>query len=552
MGDIVLADLKVAGPAQLSDPLQGPAPQLARALLEARPGWYPAYWTPLEKDIQSVPQKRNRIDLKDKDAFDADLTVLLGHVEARIKMGLDEAWLSGQGYGWRPPPEVKAMASKDELDQAMAAGTFQSNLLHLYNDPEEKWARAFTETFAFCMYGGPGVIYSQARRDDPRPMSNRKFYEALKAAPAVYPVAVACQHLTTFAVLSRGRSVDDVGEGLDCAGSSATKKAFKKGMKFTKKGECNTTSCILDHVGPGDAVFFNFHGPDSGSQAAGSGTVHAATVLRTWGKKLQYFDTGVLTSSGVPGASEGGTTDHDWAGERLGTYNDAVGLGVLGDKPADLGSLADALSKARPLAVARLVVFDEQARTFKSAKGVSIVRKNRVRYASRLLHLWLDDGGVPLSKLIWAIRNAPTSGLRLAWWVYLPKGHWLDGFLDASAPSKPVATLLQQPEDGLDYLFECNILFSDRSGDVTVYRKYAKDTKDGAKEGWSHGFGQEGGLPAGTAPWVAFGPNDASAFDVWSRTPKAYGQAYRVKDPSSMTGEVFDDQVGVPFFDQGT
>src|SRR5580700_4756451 len=99
MNVFVFGDIKAPSVALLSDPWQGEAPQLARALLEAKAGQFPAYMTPLEKDVDkkwSTPT-RSPVDLTDEGAFDADLTALLGHVEARLKMGLDEAWMSGQG-----------------------------------------------------------------------------------------------------------------------------------------------------------------------------------------------------------------------------------------------------------------------------------------------------------------------------------------------------------------------------------------------------------------------------------------------------------------------
>jgi hypothetical protein len=552
-----MADPKADDKAHLSDPLQGNPPQLARALLEAKAGTYDAWKTKLEKAVTAAQSPRARIDLQSKDTFDKDLADLLGHVEERIKNGLDEPWLSDQGYAWRPPPEFKNFQSKDEFEKAQQSqAQFQGNLLRLYNDPEEKWSRALTETFVFLMYGGPDVMYSK-----PTPtgvvLHNSDIYSP-QYFPNVYPLAVACQHLSTFAVLSRGKSQSDVGgDGLNCNGDSATLPAFKKGMKFTSKGQCGTTSCILDHVGPGDAVFFNFHGPDSHDQKpvvsaedkknkiTASGTVHSGTVLRTWGKHLQYIDTGVLTSTGVPGATEGGTTDHEWAAENLGQYGDAVGIGAMGDKPSNLGELADKLSKARPLAIARLVIMDEKSKSFPAPKGGTYTRSYRVRYASRLLHLWLGDGGIPLSKLIWSIRDPPTNGVRLAWWVYLPKGDWVKKFVPQSATSSPVSTLLT-PKGDLDSLYNCNILLGLGDGKVAVLRRFERTTKDGPSSGWSRDFGKDVSVTADMVPWI-----DAGSFEEWSVRKKSYGEAYRFVDPAGTSGEEYHDKVGVGLFDQG-
>jgi len=542
--------------ALLTDPREGSAPQLARALLESKAGQWDAYRTQLEKDGAKDPGRL--IALDKADSFAKDLNALLTHVQQRIEGGLDEAWMSEAGYAWRPPPTAQQYPSKKDLEDAQRAqAQYQANLLRLYNDPEEKWARALTETFVFLMYGGPDVIYSI-----PAPngivLRDKDFYAGfarLGSGPGkgTYPLAAACQQLSTFAVLSRGRTVDEVDKnGLSCSGVSAKLPAFKKGIKLERKGQCGTTSCILGKVGPSDAVFFNFRGPAETSQAPklsaqdqakgikAPGLVHVGTVLRKWGNKLQYFDTGVLTSSGH-GSIEGGTTDHDWAAETMSAYTDLVGIGAQGDAPKNLGELADNLSSARPLAVARLVVFDERNND---------VRKHRVRYVSRLLHLVHQGRGIPLSKLVWSVRNPPTKGVRLGWWVYVPKGKWVERFTSDDAPTKPVAQLLKPQNEG-DSLYDCNIIIGKPDGGVAIYRRFEKETKDGAKSGWSRDFGVDASLASAEVPWMAFRGAPPFAFTAWSTTRKAHGKAYRVVNPADLTGEEFEDKVGVALFDQG-
>lgn len=554
--------------AQLSDAMVGDAPRLGEALLFARAGWHPSCMSPLELAIRN--DKAKPIGLGDAATFGAELKALLEHVVFRLELGVGEAWMSPYTYFQRTPPNFAA-AKSDAEREAMATElkTYITNLNTLWQQPEEKWARALVETFVFVMYGGPDILYSRPVKKGGLFVKDKDFYEAF---PKYYPLAVACQHLTTFAVLSRGKTVADVTSGdvvgLNCNGASALMPAFTKGYKFATKGECGTTSCIRGHVAPGDALFFNFRGPDATSQlptltdedrAKGiksSGTVHAATVLRIWGKEVQYFDTGVLVSDGVTDAGEGGTTDHEWAKETIGPYGDAVGLGILGEALGDVDELVKKLDRARPIAVARLVVLDEKGRTV--GNGTQLFR---VRYVSRLLHLVLGDKGLHLSKLIWAVRNPPTKeGVRLAWWVYLPKGELAKRFVADDAPSKKVADLLanMHPQDSL---YQCNIVMGEPNGTATVYRWFEAKGKNGDERGWSKNFDKSGGgLPYHQMPWMALRPPGtkmpdrklpAISYQDWSIQRTSRGTAYRVVDPAGLAGEETNEEVGVPYFDQG-
>lgn len=553
--------MTAAEKAALSDPTQGPAPQLARALLEAKAGQLQPFRTRLEKEIAKGAAATCTMD--DIGSSELQLVLLLEHVEDRIKMGLHEAWLGPQGYGWRPPAEIAQIESWDDLQNARDSNAaFASSLLKLYDDADEKWARAVTELFLFMMYGGPDIAYS-------RPVKGgviMKASEFFKDFPKYYPLSAACQQLATFLVLARGGKTGKMpDDGLSCSGGSAEPPAFPKGRKLKSKGETNATSKLVGVAGPGDALFFNFHGVGSTDQNAvvteeekkkgrkEAGTIHVASVLRTWGQQIQYFDTGVMVPASG-GTMEGGTTDHDWAPESLGAYTDSVGLGVQDPAGADLATFVEKVEKARPVGIARLVIFDEKPRDVGTTS-----RKYRVRYASRFLHLWDGEKGVHISKLVWSVKTPPSSGLGYAWWVWIPKGDLAKRFSADDATGKTPEALLQG-KDERDRLYNCNIVFAEPGGVVHAYRRFEKTSGKPPLSGWSRDFGTQTDLPADSMPWVAVRPAGSKApdkqipaegFSGWAERRSYWAEAYILKDPDAMAGETSHEKIDVPFFDQG-
>lgn len=590
-------ETKVADAGHLSDPHLGDAPQLGRAILETKAGAYPIFQTPLEAKI-AANKGQAPIDLGTKDGFDAELHALLQHIQDRIRLGLAEAWLGPLGYAWRPPPgfgaETTEVTTLDaEIERQLVVPSVALYLCMA--DPDEIYARAITETFLFLTYGGPNVNYSHAS-NDANDLPEDKCFDNF---PRWYPFSIACQHLATYAVLGRGVPFSDIGgKGLNCSGQSAKLPAFPEGVKFAKcgawDGEPVTTKKIAAHMGPGDPIFFNFHGPDSGDQSplpnaadiaagvthADAGMVHVGSVLRNWGGKVQFLDTGVLLSQAGAGPTEGGTSDHAWAAPPVdptanpvvyrepSAYYKSVGVGIIGPARGDIKELARKIERARPIAVARLVIFDEQPRkvavNYDVTTHVVTYREvpHRVRYASRLLHLWLGDGGIPLSKLIWSLRDPPVKGLRFAWFIYLPKGQWVQRFLDDDAVSKKPADLWSAGS-GVEQnsLYDTNVVFSQDDGKVIPYCRFGEKTKDGDKSGWTREFGVEARYPSESIPWVAVRPEKdppaddnnvtAQLLDTWFLKEGVKGRAYKLADPAALAGVEFDDPVGVELFDQG-
>lgn len=614
----------------LSDVVLPSPPRLSTALFRARTGASDPFRTTLEKEIIAAqkppaegqsPPPDPTVTLKSADTFDAELKKLLGHVEERLKMGLGEAWWSDWGYGYDPfGSRIFKAVTYSPLAEACAAlyrlghpdETFEDdpeviarkNRLELFNKPEEKWARALCEVFSFLMYGGPMPIYAIPRievgntqkkvvpGDD---VSYTDFYSAFAGDSPVYPLAIACEHQATYAVLALGHSVDEVSIsatnqiGFGCNGRSATSSAFKKGIWCSvkgsldvppvsaedrlkgKKGESQipvTTEQIRARTKPGDALFFNFRGPESGDQKPGAKgqSIHVGTVLRIWGDRLQYFDTGSLYNVGDAGDVDGGTTDHNWADPSLDIYDHTVGVGICGELPGNLADLADKLVGARPLGFARLVVFDETVEPRELYGGGATTA--RARYISRPLHLWLENAGVHLSRLMWSVREPPTKGIRLAWWVYLTKGVWARKLLDPSAVNQPIGSLYTK--GGGDELYPCNLVLGTKDGGVTIYRRFARvDKADGSDEnknktGWKRDFGTEENPSGRDIPWVSIATagqnrkkakqNTAVSYASWADNLRMFqgvlDKAYVLRDPTDMAGDEITGEVGVPFFDQ--
>ena len=139
------------------------------------------------------------------------VTKVLTWIGTRLDEGLNDAWAGPAG-------------KNDEF-----------NLM----DGEEKWARAFSEMFLGCPYGGPGEMYRLARFQQ-KADGDILFYQRLQAkfwkwedvmarrgikrpkgwAPPAdadkvtntdpaYSIVVACQQLATYVVVSRGFSVEE-------------------------------------------------------------------------------------------------------------------------------------------------------------------------------------------------------------------------------------------------------------------------------------------------------------------------------------------------------
>lgn len=385
-------------------------PRLLRALLWAKPGRYEGHRTDLEKAIDA--KERGPVSLDAADTFEAELGWLLKHVYQRLMRGLAEVWSSK--YGYDPPdipkedgktPEEYAAARKQALERSWA-------LTDLYREPEEQWARAFAEMFVFMPYGGPaGMTFGQS--------TSLKDHDIYGKWPKVYPMVAACQHLSTYAVLTRGFAPSTVGTGLE-AGPNAGVPILGKNPVTppTRPGWTNApvSSFAANDLHPGD-VLSGDDGANKGLKGKQRLFGHSATTLRRWplgakateetekagsGYKLQMIDTGVLA-----GAGDSSTQDYDWLAAVRGLEKaERTGFGRL-PPPSDLAAAVEVMKKALPLGFARLVIVSNGS--------------SALRYVSAMLPMWYGEERFAFTRYIWSLRNLPATGVDAYWIIYVPK-----------------------------------------------------------------------------------------------------------------------------------
>jgi hypothetical protein len=449
------------------------APQISQAVIKATPNQYEAFKTPLQKQIEAG---RARIKLDDPATFDKDLEDLLHHIEDRLALGLYEAWISDQAYGQtaekddlkklignlkvpaEPRNDVKG--TRAALDPILAAYPYWAT-------PDEKWARVLSEMMVFTAYGDAELICMGTQ-------AKGTMYETYK--DGVVPVQLACQQLSTYAIMMRGFGTDKVGTGCGCSATTIDNKAlFKDDPNTSRKSQAAAgvapTWAKIDEivkmsVVPGSVVAFNHGGPGETGQDKGPIT-HIGTVLRKYGNKIQFIDTGVLvgdTEGG--GGGEGGTTDHTFCESRLPAANDCVAVGVLKDA-SDLEGAVKTAMQCRPLGLARLAIVD-----------LSQPAAPLVRYVSKVVHMQF-----PVSYLIWSLRGLPIENLRVLWMTYAPQpGSFTrslkDKGLGTAAPDIYAASL----PDAI--LHPVQIVRGEADGSAVVARR----KEDKGLDGWVENF----------------------------------------------------------------
>lgn len=505
------------------------APMLSRALLEGPVGTHDAFRTTLEKSGR-------RVSLT-SEGFDGELRQILGHVEERLKLGLTEAWFGPHAYDFKPPAlKPGQVVSNEEIRDLV-------KVMSYFSSPEESWARAFTEMVVFTMYGGSGETYfNEAAKD-------RTLFEAFSSG--FYPIALACQHLSTMCILSRGFPLallsTSFAVGCGCTGGTTAYKVFEKKATFhkgvTDDGiDYRPISALVDILSPGDVVIFNPGGPTTTRQDHGP-TTHIGSVLRKGTRRLQFIDTGVLTGDETERETlaEVGTVDHSFAlsekktGRELSApwikeHKSMIAWATI-PKATDLAGCAAKTSLAKPLGVVRLVLLD-----------VSDARYPEVRYISKLLHM-----RYPLSRLIWSLRALPIDDLVALWYVYLPKRKWATALLNAADPPAPPAALfLEDTKNPFDHqLHLANVIRGNAhqivKDDVWVFRNKNK--------GYVKNFaGNESDNHPEMARSIPLALSYEQNLGMWCASPASFGKQY-IRRPGADQGTVEEGATGVAFFE---
>ncbi len=476
------------------------APRLGEALISGPIGTQDWFRTGLERSGKKISLST--------DGFADELGMLLGHIEERLDKGLAEAWLAPQTYDWRPPEDLLSM-SADEIQKFL-------KVLQFWASPEESWARAFTELVVYSMYAGSGQAYFGSEAGD------EMFYERF---PAVYPISMACQHLSTLCILSRGFPLSQIRSsfavGCGCTASTVSYEVFEKKATFGPGGGDYryVPKLMKIPLGPGDVVIYNPKGPGSGEQNGGKMT-HIGSVLRTSGARIQFIDTGVLVGDDE-GGDESGTVDHKYASGDIEKNNSMVAWGKI-RAATDLTGCAARLAAARPLGVARLALLD-----------ATDTSHAQVRYVSKLLHMQY-----PVSRLLWSLRGLPVEGLAAIWYVYVPQWDWAAAVLDTTAPLAPPASLFTSNRGQISL---ANVIRGRENGSAVVYRKNRED------------FVASGStIKVKTAPEMELTTKlalaGASTLDTWCRSSASFGKRY-LRRPGDKEGTIDEGETGVSFFD---
>lgn len=536
--------------AHFSDP-NIPAPQLGQALIKAPTNTMDAFKTAL---VRKVAGGRAKITLDNAATFDADLEELLVHIEDRLAIGATEAWVSDLGYG--PTADKDALKKAIEAVKLPAeprkdpagcrsamAPVFASHAA--WDTPDEKWARALAE---MCIF----TAYTDAELTCLGTQETGEMYR--KYDSGILPIVFACQQLSTYGLLFRGFTVAAVGTGLSCSAATISKTSLfeaeppsikSKSAARTQPDFATIQKLSAIPLKPGSVVAFNPGGPGETSQSLGPIT-HIGTVLRQYGSKIQFIDTGVLTGKGegTGGRGEGGTVDHAFAEDDLPEAKDCVAAGVLKASPGDVAASSDTAMKSRTLGVARLVILSLPAG-----------KKPVVRYISKLVHT-----KYPISRFVWSLRGLPVSKLRVLWVIYAPKTKGFSEALIKDGPGTPADKIYDSVTSPI--LYKVNVIRGEDDGSAVIARRKTTNTVSGWVENFEsptsdtlakqpnpraemgQSLGNMTGIPLRLATPGMLGSLCEPTQAPWT---KMLGKRYVLKDPDGKEASVEDAAPGDKF-----
>lgn len=467
-------------PTVLSPPHDPKAPQLSVAL-----------------NTSPVPPKEDVPELDVDKA--ATVGKILEQIHGRLVGGLGPVWEGPNGHDleWDVP---KADSKDPNADVSGASAQLVA---------EETWARFCSEMMLGATYGTSSFYGSKPYWKD------QDFFKFFVSDNPVVPLAMACQQLCTFALLSQGRLLVEL-TSKGNVGVSAGSNAYlpwlydgpwDKSVKYSNLAAAVKRKALPERgLTPGSMFGWS---PGGKGQQEGS---HVVFVLRIAAsvEKVQFMDTGAVTASAqkmvgdklksysVPrsGLAEDGGSPYSMRNLGVaGNYDDGlfagqigvtipktgeaipfVGLGV--HKPLSAKVIITGVSlarRARPLGVARLGIFKRPA----SAGGT--LDPDAVLYVSPTLQMHEGDtDNFYISRYLWSLRAIPGyKDLQAIWQISTPLHESVNALRDPTR-DVPLKTIFAKTTPELRH---CIWLTVERDGRVTYLARFKTETYKDEKSG---------------------------------------------------------------------
>ena len=367
-----------------------------------------------EHEYMEDPHSDFDLDNSNPDETREFVKKVLARIQVTLQIGVGFSWLTTEGGG----------SGIKKVDSSWHCVWEEPN-------DEEKWARTISDMLLCLPYGGPGQTYFQSASRD------ADLFGALERnQDKGYPIVAACQHLCTLAGISRGWKFNrgyidaDLGSRLKSIIEGLTPKPGvwfedKASRIFVNEGKMNPWYTTEDHkVVPGSIYSF-YNGLDANNNRAPG--AHVAFVLRVNGDntRVQFFDTVLGMQAPEPekpaakiGAGQKWVKAYDfgWTNQIRGPYHQKAdgssyqGLGIV-PAPDDLAAKVNALQKARPLGLSRLVLTRRKTGT--------------ILYASPLLLMYDPKElfqNFTISRYLWSLRLLPgRKSMDAIWQIYIPR-----------------------------------------------------------------------------------------------------------------------------------
>jgi hypothetical protein len=478
-----------AQPTTLSPPHDPVAPQLSVAL-----------------NTSPVPDGEDVPTLEVDKA--ATIGKILEQIHNRLKGGLSRVWEGPHGHDieWEV---VKNPSGDPNADLSGASEQLVA---------EETWARWCSEMMVGVTYGTASLYGSKPYWGD------GDYFAFFNSENPVVPIAMACQQLCTFALLSQGRQLFELSAkrtkknpkpDVGCsAGSNAYLEWIYDG-KFETEGKFATLAKAIQRKAPPErgltpGSLFCWS-PGGEGQQQGS---HVAFVLRVAPsvEKVQFLDTGAVNGSAVKtvgkkkvgykqsrsaipedGAApyamrklDGAAGNYDnqlFSGSvgvvlaKSGEVIPFVGLGVhkvLGAKSIITGvSMA---RRARPLGVARLAIFKRPTTAGQKVPDDDLL------YVSPMLQMH-EVGATDnyyVSRYLWSLRAIPGyQDLQAIWQISIPQGAFVNAMREPTR-DVPLEDIYAKAAPSLKH---CIWLTVEQDGRVTYLCRFKTETYKDEKDG---------------------------------------------------------------------